>query len=95
MNRARGEVTVRLTGEERRLCLTLGALAEMEGALGVEGFEALAGRLRTLSAGDLTAVLAALLAGGGEEARTARRLAEDCDPREAALAVADAFRAAA
>ena len=58
----------RLAGAERRLCLTLGALAEMETALGCEGLAALAERMRGLSARDLTVVLAALLRGGGEAA---------------------------
>lgn len=95
MNGARGEVVARLAGAERRLCLTLGALAEMETGLGLDGFAALAERMRTLSARDLTVVLKALLRGGGEHA-----LAEGLDraavePREAAEAVARAFSAAA
>ena len=94
-NAARGEVTALLAGVDRRLCLTLGALAQMETALEVEGVEALAARLRNLSAGDLMVVLAALLRGGGEHA-----LADELDragvsPREAARAVAAAFAAAA
>ena len=32
VNRRRGEVSGVIGGEERRLCLTLGALAELEGA---------------------------------------------------------------
>ena len=83
-----------LAGERRTLCLTLGALAEIEAGLGAEGFEALAGRLRTLSAGDLSAVLSALLRGGGTEAQAADAVARTCSPREAAEAVAEAFRAA-
>lgn len=94
MNRARGEAEAVLDGETRRLCLTLGALAEIEAALEVEGFEVLAERLRSLSAGDLAAVLAALLSGAGTEAAAAREIARACAPREAAEAVAAAFRAA-
>ncbi|AQR62638.1 hypothetical protein BZG35_14010 [Brevundimonas sp. LM2] len=93
-NGARGEAVAVLAGIERRLCLTLGALAEIETALGVSGVEGLAARMRSLSARDLTAVLAALLRGGGEGA-----LAEGLDrsavsPVEAAEAVAAAFVAA-
>jgi len=95
MNGARGEVSARLAGEPRRLCLTLGALAEIESGLGVEGVAALAERMRELSARDLTVVLAALLRGGGEQA-LARELDQAAiDPREAAQAVAQAFAAAA
>ncbi|KQW82222.1 GTA-gp10 family protein [Brevundimonas sp. Root1279] len=90
-NGVRGEVTATLAGVERRLCLTLGALAEIETGLGVDGIGTLAERLRTLSARDLTVVLAALLRGGGE-----LELAGELDraaiaPGEAAEAVAKAF----
>lgn len=94
VNGARGETVAILAGRERRLCLTLGALAQIETALGLESVGALAERMRTLSGNDLMAVLAALLRGGGE-----RELAADLDhaaidPRQAAEAVARAFAAA-
>lgn len=94
-NGARGEARVRLAGVERRLCLTLGALAEIETGLEVQGFEALAGRLRALSARDLTVVLAALLRGGGEHELAATLDQASIAPGEAAVAVAAAFAAAA
>jgi len=93
MNAARGEATVRLAGVERRLCLTLGALAEIEVALGLEGPGALAERMRALSARDLTAVLAALLRGGGEAAFAGELARAAVTPVEAAEAVAAAFQA--
>ena len=37
VNGVRGEAVAVLAGEERRLCLTLGALAEIETALGCQG----------------------------------------------------------
>jgi hypothetical protein len=89
-NGARGEAVVVLGGRPRRLCLTLGALAELESAFAADGWEALAERLRTLSAGDLTFVLAALLRGGGEEPGDLSGVALD----EAARAIAAAFTAA-
>lgn len=95
MNGVRGEARVRLAGEERTLCLTLGALAEIETGLGIEGLAALAERMRTLSARDLMVVLAALLRGGGEMALAAGLADAAIDPREAAQAVAWAFTAAA
>jgi hypothetical protein len=94
-NGARGEVVVSLAGTERRLCLTLGALAEMETALGCDGLSGLAERMRALSARDLMAVLAALLRGGGEPALASALAGAAVDPREAAEAVAKAFAAAA
>lgn len=92
-NGPRGEVVARLAGAERRLCLTLGALAEMETALGCEGLAALAERMRGLSARDLTVVLAALLRGGGELTLASELAEVPVDPREAAEAVAQAFAA--
>lgn len=59
-NAARGEVIARLGGQDVRLCVTLGALAALEGHFSVSGFEALAERLKNLGAGDLLAVLRAL-----------------------------------
>lgn len=95
MNGARGEVTADLAGAPRRLCLTLGALAEIETVLRVEGVAALADRLRVLSARDLLVVLAALLRGGGEPELADRLDAAAIDPRDAAEAVGRAFAAAA
>ena len=95
VNAARGEALAVLAGEPRRLCLTLGALAELEGAWGLHGWAALSARLRALSPGDLQDVLAALLRGGGERAVAAALDASPVTPAEAAQAVAAAFAAAA
>ena len=95
MNGARGEVVAMLAGVERRLCLTLGALAEMEAGLCVDGFAGLAERMRTLSARDLMVVLKALLRGGGEHELADGLERAAVDAREAAEAVARAFSAAA
>jgi hypothetical protein len=94
-NGARGEVVVALAGAERRLCLTLGALAEIEAGLELDGLSGLAERMRALSARDLTVVLAALLRGGGERVLADGLDRAPVDPREAAEAVAKAFAAAA
>ena len=91
MNGARGDAAVMLGGERRRVCLTLGALAEIETGLGVDGLAAVAERMKTLSARDLMVVLAAVLRGGGETEPDVAAV----DPREAAIAVAQAFAAAA
>ena len=94
-NGARGEVVAVLAGAERRLCLTLGALAEIETGLGLDGLAGLAERMRALSARDLTVMLAALLRGGGETALADELGRANVEPREAAEAVARAFAAAA
>ena len=90
MNGPRGEVTAVLGGVERRLCLTLGALAELETAFGAEAVDALAGRLSRPSARDLLIVLEALLRGGGDGGGPLGAV----DFREAAAVVAAAFEAA-
>ena len=60
-NPARGEVAITLAGAPRRLCLTLGALARIEGALNLTDWRDLPARMETLSARELMAVLAALI----------------------------------
>lgn len=92
-NGARGEVLVELDGAPRRLCLTLGALAEIETALAVSGVEGLVERLRRPTARDLMAVLAALLKGGGEPELAGRLEQASIAPQVAAEAVAQAFAA--
>ncbi len=94
VNGARGEAVAVLAGAERKLCLTLGALAEIETALGVSGLTGLAERMRALSARDLMAVLAALLRGGGEGALAGELDRVAIDAVDAAEAVALAFTAA-
>jgi hypothetical protein len=67
-NRHCGEVAVELGGRRRKLCLTLGALAELEDAFGVADLPAMVERFATgwLSSRDLLTLLAAGLRGGGE-----------------------------
>lgn len=92
MNGARGETALTVGGRARRVCLTLGALAEIESALGCRTMAELELRMRALSAADLMTVIAALLRGGGE-AEAAGRVSElDVAPGDAARAVAEAFR---
>ena len=66
-NRRRGEVEAVLNGERRILCLTLGALAELETAFAAESLGDLAARFSAgrLKARDMIAILAAGLRGGG------------------------------
>ncbi|MGO4572805.1 gene transfer agent family protein [Microvirga sp. 2TAF3] len=68
-NRRRGEVALRLGDRCYTLCLTLGALAELEDAFGVEDLMALGERFGTgrLSSRDLVTILAVSLRGGGHD----------------------------
>ena len=92
MNAARGETELVIGGQARRLCLTLGALAEIEAAFGCVRISDLEARMRSLSAADLVIVLAALLRGGGENELATRLNEVDVAPGAAARAVAEAFR---
>lgn len=66
-NRRRGEVEAVIGGERRILCLTLGALAELETAFGAESLADLGQRFAAgrLKAADLMHILGAGLRGGG------------------------------
>jgi hypothetical protein len=68
-NRHRGEIEAVLDGEPYRLCLTLGALAELEDAFGADDMLALAERFEAgrLSARDAVRIIAAGLRGGGND----------------------------
>lgn len=71
----RGEVAIQLGGRSRRLCLTLNALSGLETHFAVNGFSALAARLRCLDYTDFLVLLGALL--------------DESGPREPSLLVAD------
>ncbi|MBX3519038.1 MAG: gene transfer agent family protein [Xanthobacteraceae bacterium] len=68
-NRHRGEIEAELGGKRRTLCLTLGALAELEAAFGADDLSALAERFGSgrISARDAIRVIGAGLRGAGEE----------------------------
>jgi hypothetical protein len=68
-NRRRGEIAAELDGRERKLCLTLGALAELETAYAADDLGALVARFSrgSLSALDLVRIIAAGLRGAGED----------------------------
>ncbi|MBF9232063.1 gene transfer agent family protein [Microvirga alba] len=91
-NRRRGEVALQLGSERYTLCLTLGALAELEDAFGVQDLMALAERFGTgrLSSRDLLAILGVGLRGGGHAISDAEVAAlplhEGIEPVAAAIA---------
>ncbi len=69
INPARGEIEAELDGKRWTLCLTLGALAGLEHALGAENLQALGEKLGAgkLNSRELIAIIHAGLAGGGYE----------------------------
>jgi len=68
-NPHRGEISATLGGRDVTLCLTLGALAELEAALGAGDLMALAARFEAgrLSAHEAIAIIGAGLRGAGHE----------------------------
>lgn len=94
VNRARGEVLLDINDAPRRLCVTLGALAELEAAFDVNSIVELGERLARLSANELITVIAALVSGGGEAMSAAAIAQARVDPKAAVAAVAEAFRLA-
>jgi len=91
-NRRRGEVALQLGETRYILCLTLGALAELEDAFGVQDLNALAERFGTgrLKSRDLLTLLGVALRGGGHAMSDADvanlPLHEGIEPVAAALA---------
>jgi Phage tail tube protein, GTA-gp10 len=80
-NRHRGEIEATLDGRPWTLCLTLGALAELEAALAAGDLMGLAARFQAgrLSASDAIRILGAGLRGAGndiEDGAVARMKAE-------------------
>ncbi|RFC68757.1 MULTISPECIES: gene transfer agent family protein [Mesorhizobium] len=69
VNRRRGEVEAVIDGVPRKLCLTLGALAELEDAFAADDLGALVERFATgrLSARDMIRIIGAGLRGAGEK----------------------------
>lgn len=67
VNRHRGEVDAELDGQSFRLCLTLGALAELEAVYAADDLGALVERFAggRLSARDMIHIVGAGLRGGG------------------------------
>ena len=91
-NKRRGEAALQLGDRRYTLCLTLGALAELEAAFDVQDLMALAERFGSgrLSSRDLIILLAVSLRGGGHDLSDAEvaslPLSEGIEPVAAAIA---------
>lgn len=83
-------ITLSVNGEEKPLRLTLGALAEIEDALGGD-LESLKERLANPRIADILTILNALLRGGGAALSIEALKAADVDLAEAATAIAKSF----
>lgn len=89
MNASRGECELLIEGKPVMVCLTLGALAELEQAFGCATLAELQARLKRLSAAEVKRVLGILISGKVTEA-----LLDKVSPGDAARAIAGAFHAA-
>jgi hypothetical protein len=91
-NKRRGEVALQLGEGRYKLCLTLGALAELEDAFAVPDLMALAERFGSgrLSSRDLLTILGVALRGGGhalsDDEAAGLPLSEGIEPVAAAIA---------
>lgn len=87
-NRYRGEITATLDDCRWTLCLTLGALAELETAFGAADLGELARKLSSgsLTATQITAILAAGLRGGGHDASNEEVADMRCEAGAAGMA---------
>ncbi len=68
-NRHRGDIDAQLDGKTYKLCLTLGALAELEDAFGAEDMMSLASRFESgrISSRDCLRIIGAGLRGAGHD----------------------------
>jgi len=64
---ARGESTVTIDGEEYTLCMTVGALADIQDHYDIDDMTELSRRMASPRVGDLLVMLWALLNGGGAD----------------------------
>lgn len=64
-NPQRGEVTIDGPGGELKLCLTLGAIAQLEEGLGIDSLTEIEGVLKKASMKHMILIVKALCAGGG------------------------------
>ncbi len=94
INKARGEVSVRLGERDYTLCLTLGALAAMESGLGLDHLEQIGARLEKPSMNDVIVILTALLRGGGHDVTDTEVRNQVADFSAVMTAIGRAFQAA-
>ena len=93
-NRIRGDSELVAGNQHYTMRLTLGALAEIEDALGLTSLGDIAARLKTLATSDIAAVASALLRGGGHTLSASDVLKFECDLGSIVRAIAAAFTAA-
>ncbi len=91
INSKRGESQICINGENHKLCLTLGALAQLEDTLGQGDLSKLQERLKNPKVSDIVLILHALLGGGGSRLTLEALKASDVDLGMVAKAISDSF----
>ncbi|WP_157967709.1 gene transfer agent family protein [Cohaesibacter intestini] len=89
-NKRRGEIDLTLDGKTYPLCLTFGALAELEDKMGLANIGELAGRFSNgqVRSADLIRILGVALRGGGNDVSDRQAASMRCEGGAGALAVA-------
>lgn len=89
-NRRRGEISLTLDDQSYRLCLTLGALAELEDSMGLDDISALADRFSggKVKSADLIKILGAALRSGGADVSDSEAALMHCKGGATALTCA-------
>ena len=95
-NRQRGEVQIEgPEGEKYKLCLTLGAIAQIEEELGVDSLTEIDSVMHKARMKDVISIFLALLHGGGHEDIERKDMMKwDVSIQELMVCVRDAFAAA-
>lgn len=91
VNRIRGESLLVIDAKPYCLCLTLGALAEIETELGLSDSSQLSERLSKISANDVLIILSALLSGGDNPIAIEKLRSCKIVPEAVTVAIAEAF----
>ena len=91
VNSKRGEVAINIDGEDYKLCLTLGALAELETLFKAQSLEDLGIKLGAIGANDIIDVILILLKGGGNYLTKAALESANLNVRYVAAKIAECF----
>ena len=91
VNEKRGELAIEIDGIHRKLCLTLGALAELETAFAAQNLNDLGQKMGNLGAQEILIVLLILLKGGGEVFTIETLKNSNINPKIAAQKIAECF----
>ena len=91
INQKRGEVAIEINGKAQKLCLTLGALAELETTFAAQRLQDLGQKMGNLGAQEILIVLMILLKGGGELFELETLKNSDLNPKIAAQKIAECF----